>query len=1049
MIRRIGRVAAFVLALAALSGAQSLHAQYFGRNKVQYEQFAWRILKSDHFDLYFYPAESLKVHDAGREEERWYARLSDIFRHQFDRKSIIFYADHPDFQQTNVIGEQPQEGTGGVTEGLRTRVVLPFSGVYDDDEHVIGHELVHVFQYNIAETAPGAGGLARLNALPLWLIEGMAEYFSKGRNDALTAMWMRDAVQQNKFPTLRQLTTDPRFFPYRYGQALWAYIGGRWGDRAVVDVYRTALRVGWDQALIRALGLTSDSLSKDWAAANRAFYTGQLAGRTHPDSAGQVVVKLKQRSEFNVGPSQSADGRYLAFFTTKTNLFGIDLVMADARTGKIIRRLAGPQSDGHFDAISFINSSGDWSPDGQHFAFIVYNNGNNEISFLSTRNGKIERSFRPDGVGAVYNVAYSPNGQEIVFTGSKGGISDLYLMNVQTGAVRQLTNDRYAQIQPTFSPDGRTIAFATDETDATDFERLTFGPLKIATMDVATGRITVHRGFTRGKHINPQFSPDGRSIYFVSDQDGISDVYRMDLATEQLFRITHVATGVSGITSISPAISIAQKTGRLMLTVFKSQGHEILALDPSQLTGEPVSAESGVQVASAATLPPGDVAGNMTVASYLADPQMGLVSGGDFRVVPYHPSFSLDALGQPSIGVTTGGYLGTGVVGGISALFGDQLSDRQIFTAIQANGTVRDFGGAVYYQNLKRRVNWLAGAEHIPYLSGFAGSEATSNPQVGKYKQILQRIFFDQAQVSGQYPFSSTRRFEIGASATRLAYEQQIDSIFFDRFTGAPLTNWGRALQSGPPALFYEQVSAALVGDNSFAAFTSPVAGMRYRLEVSPTFGSVRFNTGLADIRRYFFVLKPTTFAFRAFHYGRYGGDADNYNKVSPLFLGDETLIRGYGYSTLQMECQQTADPRTGRCPVFDRLFGSRLAVFNAEWRIPLFGTPMFGLVNFPYVPLEVSPFFDAGLAWTGDQPPQFRFVSGSNPSEPPPASCRSGATIQGFLIPCATRTPVMSTGVSFRANVLGYMILETYVAHPFQRNYKSWVMGIQIAPGW
>src|SRR5688572_24850119 len=347
MKTRILRLAATTLALTLFAGVDPAGAQYFGRNKVQYESFDWRILKTDHFDLYFYPAESLKVHDAGRQSERWYTRLSDIFRHQFDRKSIVWYADHPDFQQTNVIGDQLSEGTGGVTEGLRTRVIMPFTGVYKDDEHVTGHELVHVFQYNIAETAPGQGGLARLGALPLWLIEGMAEYFSLGRNDALTAMWMRDAVMRDRFPTIKQLTNDPRFFPYRYGQALWAYIGGRWGDRAVVDVYRTALRLGWDQALVRALGLTSDSLSKDWAAANKSFYAGQITGRTHPDSVGKTVIPLKERSEYNVGPSQSADGKSVAFFTTKTNLFGIDLVIADATTGKIVRQLAGPQSDSH------------------------------------------------------------------------------------------------------------------------------------------------------------------------------------------------------------------------------------------------------------------------------------------------------------------------------------------------------------------------------------------------------------------------------------------------------------------------------------------------------------------------------------------------------------------------------------------------------------------------------------------------------------------------------------------------------------------------------
>src|SRR5687768_417204 len=519
MTTRIVRQAALASVVAALCVGMPAQAQYFGRNKVQYEKFDWRILKTDHFDLFFYPAESLKVHDAGRQSERWYTRLSDIFRHQFDRKSIVWYADHPDFQQTNVIGDQLSEGTGGVTEGLRTRVVMPFTGMYKDDEHVTGHELVHVFQYNVAETAPGQGGLARLSALPLWLVEGMAEYFSLGRNDAHSAMWMRDAVMRDKFPTIKQLTTDPRFFPYRYGQALWAYIGGRWGDRAVVDVYRTALRVGWDAALVRALGLSSDSLAKDWAAANKAFYAGQLLGRTHPDSAGRTVVRMKDRSEYNVGPTQSPDGRYMAFFTTKTNLFGIDLVLADAATGRVIRRLAGPQSDAHFDAISFMNSSGAFSPDGQRFAFVVYDDGNNEITILRTSDGRIEKQFRPDHVGSIYHVAWSPNGRDLVFSGSKGGISDLFLTDVQSGTVRQLTNDRFGELHPAFSPDGRTIAFSTDRSPITSFERMTFGDLQLATLDLASGQVTVHPAFGHGKHINPQFSPDGRNLFFVSDQD--------------------------------------------------------------------------------------------------------------------------------------------------------------------------------------------------------------------------------------------------------------------------------------------------------------------------------------------------------------------------------------------------------------------------------------------------------------------------------------------------------------------------------------------------
>jgi outer membrane protein assembly factor BamA len=309
---------------------------------------------------------------------------------------------------------------------------------------------------------------------------------------------------------------------------------------------------------------------------------------------------------------------------------------------------------------------------------------------------------------------------------------------------------------------------------------------------------------------------------------------------------------------------------------------------------------------------------------------------------------------------------------------------------------------------------------------------------------VLQRTYVDELALSAQYPFNQTQRFEIGASGTRLAWDQQVDSVILDLFNNPQA--YGRRTSGGPPPVMYAQGQLALVGDNSFAAFTSPITGSRYRLEVGPVFGNVVFNTALADGRKYFFK-RPVTLAFRGVHYGRYGRDADNYDRLSPLYLGEETLIRGYGYGSFTLdECSNSSTGPSGSCPVFDRLLGSKLGVFNAELRIPVFGTSSFGLLNFPYLPLEVSPFFDAGLAWSNGQNPDLRFTSNDTSV---PANCAGQTTQQGFTIPCADRIPVFSTGVSFRFNVLGYMILETYVAHPFQRPSKKWVVGIQLAPGW
>jgi len=1024
-----------VAALAALAlGGDAAGAQYFGRNKVQYERFDFRVMRTDHLDFYFYPAESLATADAARMGERWYSRLSEIFRHTFDRKSVVMYADHPDFQQTNVIGGMIEEGTGGVTEGLRTRVVMPHTGSYWDTDHVLGHELVHVFQYNVAESGPG--GLARLGVLPLWLVEGMAEYLSLGRYDPLTAMWLRDATLRNKLPTVKQLTTDPRFFPYRYGQALWAYIGGRYGDRAVIDVYRASLRMGWDQALLRILGVSSDSLSKDWIAAIKAHYTPLMEGRQRPREAGNVVIGVNRNvGDYNLAPTVSPDGKYVAFFSGR-GLFGIDLYLADAQTGRVLKRLASPRSGSHIDAISSISSSGDWSPDARQFAFIVFAQGNNEIALLDVRSAEVVRRIKLPGIGAVNNVAWSPDGRTLALSGMAGGISDLYLLDLAGGTVRRLTNDRYADIHPAWSPDGRTLAFASDRGPRTSFDRLTFSRFQVATVDVGTGQVSVYSPFPDAKHINPQFSADGRDIFFIADQGGFSDIYRLNPGTGAVSRVTNVATGVSGITHTSPAMSVSRQTGALYFSVFEQQGFDIVSLPADRTVGQPITPPVA-QVAAAGLLPPGDTPGRAPVTTYLADAIGGLPAETSFPILPYRPRFSLDAIGQPSLGVASGPFA-TGVAGGVSAFFGDQLGDQMIGTAIQAQGTLQDIGGQAFYLNLKRRFNWGGGAMHIPYLTGYPYFRSTNDARVLEYNLLLQRIFVTQASLIGQYPLSTTRRIETSLAATRIGYGQEILRVFVNEF-GQPISDTRLIDTTAPPPLHFAQGSLALVGDNSFAAFTSPVSGQRYRFEFQPTVGQIVFNSALADYRRYYFM-RPLTLAWRAIHYGRYGKDSENASKqVWPLYLGEEQLVRGYAFNSFDgNEC----GAQTTRCPVIERLIGSRMAVFNAEVRIPLIGTREFGLLNIPFLPVELSPFFDAGVMWTSDQRPSLRFSQ----DEPAPASCQGTTQVQ---FGCAERIPVFSTGLSARINILGYLIFETYYAKPFQRPQKGWVWGFQLAPGW
>ncbi len=1048
-------LAALAVALAAPPPAT---AQYFGRNKVQYENFDFREFDTDHFEIYFYEEERLAARDAGRMAERWYRRHTQTFLRQFDeRKPLIFYANDADFQQTNVIRGRIGQGTGGVTESLKERVVMPFTGIYAENNHVLGHELVHSFQYDIGLRNRDQG--FQLGRLPLWLVEGMAEYLSVGRLDPHTAMWLRDYALRDDLPTIEQLTESYRYFPYRFGQAYMAYIGGKYGDPAVTNLFKLAGRVGVDSAFVYALGITADSLSTEWQLAVSSTYLPLIEDRTRPEEYTNVVIGAPgELNQLNVSPVISPDGEYVAFISQR-DLFNINLFIADAETGEIVQELQGTTSNPHFDAMRFINSAGTWSPAGRRFAFVTFVQGDNEIAIIDAGSGEIERRTRIEDVGAILNTAWSPDGQTIAFTGIDGGISDLYLLDLATNEVRQLTNDRYADLQPAWSPDGQTLAFATDRgPEGSNFETLDFSPMRIGLMDVGTREVRILRPFGQVEHYNPAFAPDGQSLYFISTHGGFKDIYRYALDEEQAYQVTNLATGVTGISNLSPALSVAAQSGRMVFSAFSNGGYSIFSMpDEEARAGEPAEPLSGI--ATAGVLPPVRAANEGLVSSYLRDPVAGL-PGADYEVdaEPYDSKLRLDYVAPPSVGVgvSTGGLYGSqvGAAGGVGFFFSDMLGNRSLTVVAQANGTYKDIGGQVVYLNRKRRLNYGVGFAHIPLLSGGIGYVRVPTPSgdrlaLGVFRN---RIFNTQASLITSYPFSTTRRFDFSLGAVRYGFDREVELYALDAF-GNPRRRLPEQNLPEPDALYFFQPSAAYVSDFSYFGFTSPVQGGRYRIGVSPRIGTFTYVQGLLDYRRYFFF-DPVTVAVRGLHVGNYGAGglyrenpgSINYEEANftreylnaPYYPG---FVRGYSFDSFNraVECGPPEAPPAGApqgfniCNAENRLLGTRIALTSAEIRIPLLGTEQFGLIDFPYVPTEVGVFADAGLAWTRDEPPTFKFVTDDQTLRSSPE-----------------RFPVVSAGFLARFNLLGAIVLDAYYAFPFQRVDSSGDWGLRIGiPGW
>ena len=1010
------------------------HGQYFGQNKVNYEDFDFKVIKTPHFDVHFYPEEGAAVEDATRMSERWYERFARLFEHEFEQpKPVILYADHPDFQQTNTLSGRLSQGTGGVTEGLKNRVIMPLTGSYWDTDHVLGHELVHAFQYNIAQSR-SSSGLRGLMSLPLWLIEGMAEYLSVGREDPLTAMWLRDAIRRDDLPTMTQMTNERRFFPYRFGQALWAYIGGTYGDETIVELFRAALRVGWEPAIEEVLLMSSDSLSADWKQAVQSEYLPLMQGKRDPAESGALLLAPSTGAgNQNISPSVSPDGTKVAFLSEK-DLFSIDLYIADARTGEIEKKLISANSDPHFDALGFMETSGDWSPDGGQFVFTVTAQGDNELAIIDVESGNITKKIDVEGIGAIKSPAWSPDGAFIAFSGLKGGISDIYTWNIDTEELDQLTDDKYADLQPTWSPDQSSIAFVSDRYNGSDFDQLTYGKFGLAFLDLESEELSTLEPFGEVKHTNPQYAPDGRSIYFISDQDGFSDIYQYTFDSGDLRRITDIQTGVSGITGMSPALSVAREAGTILFSVFDNFEFHIYSLQQGQANagGQPINTFSSNNPGR--LLPPSDPQtpqGTNLIRNYLADPFTGLVPNDTYPVesaVDYNSSLQLDYVGQPSIGVGTDRY-GNYASGGASVFLSDMLGNRSLGAMLMANGRVKDFGGQTFYLNQENRLNWGLSVGRIPYLYGYS-SYGSSGGAVN-IQQTTQRIYMSQASYLLAYPFSTTRRIESNIGVQRISFDLERETFQYIMNRWRPIE---RVSIPTRDAVNLATASIALVGDNSNAAFTSPVNGGRYRLETGYAAGTKNFTSVIADVRRYFSPSNAITFAVRGLHFGRYGNNLDPNRTtaaIQPYFLGYETFVRGYSYESFNAaECQASALAIVGMaasgCPSFDRLFGHRLAVANAEIRLPVVGTSQFGFLNFSALPTELFAFADGGFAWNDNDELDYRFVRSDS-----------------------EKVPVFSTGVGARVNILGFMILEIYYAQPFQRPNKGSHWGFSLAPGW
>ncbi len=453
MLNKTNLLLGILLLLPSLAFAQ------FGKNKVQYKDFTWYYIQTDHFDIYFTDGGDNLAEFTSKEAEISLTSIEKSFDYRINnRVSIIVYNSQNDFQETNITDQYLSEGIEGFTELFKNRVVIQFMGSYKELRHLIHHELTHA----VINDMFYGGSIQNIISnnitvsLPQWFNEGMAEYQSLGW-DINTDMFIRDAAISEYLPDIQNLSG---YFAYRGGQAVFYYIAKKYGKEKIGELINKIKGSGSvEEGMRSSIGLTIEELNERWKKDIKKTYWPDVAVRNDPDEfAKRLTDNRKVGGFYNTSPALSPQGDKIAFITDRNYYF--DVYLMDAIDGKIIKKLVAGNRTPDFEELNIITPSLTWSPDGEKIALSVKSGGYDVIYLINVESEDKEVvSVKLDGI---QSVNWSPDGTKLAFVGHTGRQSDIYVYDLEKEKLENLTNDIFSDKDPAWSPDSKKIFFVSD-----------------------------------------------------------------------------------------------------------------------------------------------------------------------------------------------------------------------------------------------------------------------------------------------------------------------------------------------------------------------------------------------------------------------------------------------------------------------------------------------------------------------------------------------------------------------------------------------------------
>jgi hypothetical protein len=918
---RSRRLLAAVLSVAVLSVAvlaPQAHSQTvpFGKNKIQYESFDWHVMSGEHLDVYYYPEEEEVARVALAYGEESYAFLEQKFQHHpFERIPLIVYASDTHFEQTNLLPGHIPEGVLGFTEYLKRRVALPFRGDYEQFRSTLRHELVHAFQLSkLSETTRLQGRMRGMSPQRVhWWSEGLAEFWSSEQTPE-DDMYVRDLVVTGRLPSIRDFSAMYTFYSYPLGAELHKYLQARFGEQYIVRMYEEYWKYdNFNEALESILGVDIDRLTREWQYSLEQRFFPSYAKRP-PLDVGATVLVEEGGSNFKPVVHASGSDTTLYYLSTSSGYANVYRQQLSGRRRDTETVLEGERS-AEFESFHAYESAFDINANGLIVIGSRFLDRDALLIWDPSERDVVGRYQWPDIVG-VRSPRWSRDGKRVVFSGlTASGFSDLFLLDFETQALQRLTEDRFRDEDPDFSPDGGSVVFASD--------RSRFGPEGARNLVLIDVDSRAMRFLTWGNWRDraPRYAADGR-IAFSSDRSGSSDLYLIDEQGSG-HRLTELTGGAFDPAWLPDGRSI----------VFAGFQNSRFRIYRQNLP------ERGAAIALDAAGAASDAIGTTAVAWTWHELTAPGFTQAEGRPYSTWDKMSIDFAAADAM--LAPGY---GAAQGAQFLASDMLGNHILFLGVSAfqagdlSDFVDSFSGSALYLNLSHRLNYGVGLFRYQ----------------GLFRDVSWDIYEDESYGGyfvASYPFSRYQRVELQLGL------QQSNRNDIEDISEVGGIDGNADIRDLTRSGLLTTNTVVYVKDNTLWLPTGPIDGERFHVAVglvscfsceapSAVTGQPIARSAAAenyaialDYRRYFRTSLLTAYAVRGFGYFSDGAIPGR------AVLGGSHQLRGY--------------PRYS-------LAGSRVWLVNQEWRFPiLHGVSLtfpFGTLALPGV--QGAVFADIGSSW-------------------------------------------------------------------------------------